>query len=62
MAGLIVRNPRGIIAGVPIISFGPAGQPVTHEWFEGDKFTRPKGLSQRDVDRWLADGYLEAAK
>lgn len=52
--GWVVANPRGIPAGVPLISWR-AGTEDEQHWYEGDAFEAPVGLNPA---RLQAGGFI----
>lgn len=48
----VVANPRNIPKGIRIMEF------QGKEWYEGDDFVRPKGMSDAGFDRLLKQGYV----
>ena len=50
----VVANPRGLPRGIPIISW------QDKEWFEGDEFAVPSGLS--NLKFLVAGGYISEVR
>ena len=50
-----VLNPLEMPKGVRLIEFHGK------EWFEGDEFTRPPGMSDYGMDRLIREGKIEEA-
>ena len=53
----IVGNPQRMPSGVRVIAWEKDGR--KYEWFEGDTFVPPPGLS---IDRLLSGGYIWPSK
>jgi len=56
---LIVKNPRSIPAGIPILTTKEGtGE---KEWFEGDVWKRPSSMKADAEKSWRDRGFLEEA-
>jgi len=52
----IVQNPRGVPAGVPIISWSDGT--IHTDWLEGDEFIKPTKMASASVKDFIAGALL----